>query len=112
MTDQIVTPKFNKTDLGCWLDSAYGFEHLMYGLAAIACDVTPDYPSTIATNWPTKELHDCAEVLMSGDADELSDDHSEFDIVTDYINQFCDEGISFQWIDGDLVLTSDEEYAS
>ena len=82
--------KFNKVDFGCHIDGVNGIGGSMIKLGAMIDGLTDD-----------QELLD---ILKSGDANKLSDDHSEFEDGADILQEITDEKYVWLWNDGDLIL--------
>ena len=52
-------------------------------------------------------LPEIVEILKTGNAQKLSDDHFEFDIALEYLSDHTATGLSWVWEDGNLFLTRD-----
>jgi hypothetical protein len=89
---------WNKNDAGCWADGALGHDHVRQRLAQLVANVwTPEMLD--------KYGYDVAEVLDK----EMSDDASEEDDALDIIQEFTDASLTWQFVDGDLLLLEDTE---
>lgn len=60
--------------------------------------------SIAAPVFPTSWLSETHSILATGNPEELSGDHSEFNDATDYLQENTEEGLVWVWTDGDLIL--------
>jgi hypothetical protein len=87
--------KYTKTDLGCYVDGAFGVDHAYEVVAGL---VEP-YDKELAA-----ELY----ALASGETEDEFGSET-LDDATDILNQYVEDGICFYWYAGDLLLGSNED---
>jgi hypothetical protein len=89
---------WSKGDAGCWADSAAGHQHVRNRLAQLVANVwTPEMLD--------KYGYDVAEALDA----EMSDDAGEEDDALDILQEFTDASLTWQFVDGDLLLLEDTD---
>ena len=93
---------YNKSDLGCHIDGAYGTDHarrkLIDMLEYCLCAYSPNEK-------PRPQIEKIQTYLEQ----EPSDDMSEFDEATEILQDHTTDGLVWIWDGGDLILTTDEE---
>ena len=90
-----VKPVFDTSDVGCWIDGAFGLNHVRDKLQQM--------------------LIQCGLPVSMGDKElylelEQSDsDHDVFDIATETLQEFTKDGLVWIWSAGDLILCHESE---
>jgi len=98
---------YTKEDIGCYIDGAFGMDHAMVKLAILLIDFMPLSVNN-TRQFPSEELAETYEILLSGDESKLSDDYSELNDATDILQEHTEDGLVWIWDAGDLILTADE----
>ncbi len=85
-------------DVGCWADGALGHDHVGAKLAQLVANVwTPEMLD--------KYGYDVADALNK----EMSDDAGEEDDALEILQEFTDASLTWQFVDGDLMLFEENE---
>ena len=79
--------RYTLADRGCWADGAFGHEHLRAVLSGMVADLGNADLASELEGWP-------------------SDDMSEEDEALALLQEYTDEGLSWAFQDGDLILYS------
>jgi hypothetical protein len=85
--------RYTSSDIGCWVDGAYGIDH---ALAKIA-DMLSDLPSAQSSSLARLLREDTES------ADEMLDE------ACDLLAEHTDPGLIWVWVGGDLLLLREEE---
>lgn len=83
---------YGPKDVGCFADGAFGHKHVRGALSMLLLAVFPE------NNAETTELR----IRLN---QEMSDDASEEDDVINLLNDYACEGVFFEMVDGDLMLS-------
>ena len=89
---------FKAKDVGCFADGTYGHQHIRERLATEV--------ETIARR--TVKVDEVKDLLASLRG-EMSDDASEEDEALDFLNSYAASNVRFEFVDGDLMLVTDDE---
>ena len=86
--------KWSRKEVGVWIDGTYGLDHARAKLWRM-----------VYTTYPSTNVY--AELIESlkGDAPDGPWDEDE---ALDALNDACEDGLSFEWYEGDLMLVMDE----
>ena len=109
------TTIFTDSDIGCWIDGAFGIDHAARKLSIMLISNMPINSGTNTSQFPSTSLAECYQRLSdSAMASEnlyfsLSDDHSEFKEATDYLQSVTADGLVWLWEAGDLILTTEDQ---
>lgn len=88
-------PAFTHKDVGGWIDGAFGEDHARAKLVGILEEYFGSSPGV-------------ADIIR-GLEGEPSDDLSEMDDATAYLQEHTAQGLVWMWDAGDLILTTEEE---
>lgn len=86
---------FDNRDLGTWIDGAYGTAHALEKMASMVARVM------------TPEASELLEEFEEGIDEEYESEW--LDDATEELNAATEEGLSWVWDGGDLILTDEEE---
>ena len=100
-------PIYTAKDVGCYIDGARGLGDSMHRLSIIMLDAALITFPGIA-DFPTAELAEVYDILNTGNAEKLADDHSEFNDATEYLQSLTEEGLTWYWDDGLTLLPNDQ----
>jgi len=81
--------RYTHKDLGCWIDGARGLQDSMAKLADLIAPICPE-----------------GELVRALRTNDLSDDHEEIREATEWLQSCTDDGLSWEWDSGDLILVS------
>ena len=79
--------RYGNASIGCWGDSTFGHTHVRKRLSIMV----------------RGECVEVADMLL----DKPSDDLSEEDEAIEILNEQCNDGVFFDFIDGDLVCVTE-----
>jgi hypothetical protein len=92
---------FTESDLGSWIDGAYGSEHAIQKMEEMLGDLGTQYAENLMG-----ELDEIADLEL----DEASDAYDEWlDDATTALQEETEPGLVWEWEAGDLVLRESEE---
>ena len=86
------TAVFTDSDVGCWVDGAYGMDHARDKVAEMLVGIDDKMSDELGA--------------MSDEDEFLSE---AIDAATDLLNDHVAEGLCFVWYAGDLILMSEED---
>jgi len=92
---------FTESDLGQWIDGAYGSEHAIEKMEEMLGELATDYAENLIS-----ELEEIAELEL----EEASDAYDEWlEDATTALQEETEPGLVWEWEAGDLVLRESED---
>ena len=92
---------FTESDLGQWIDGAYGSEHAIEKMEEMLNDLGTQYAENLVG-----ELEEIADLEL----DEAGDAYDEWlEDATTALQEETEPGLVWIWEAGDLILTEDDE---
>ena len=92
------------SDVGCWADGARGYAAQRV-MVAEQLEVLHRHHPRGGDGLHWGEVKPICDSLRT----DMSDDDSEMDDALEWLNEACEDGCHFEFIDGDLMLMADDE---
>lgn len=107
-TQDSIRYRYYKSDVGCWIDGAFGIQHAAEKLSSMlsfARQGESETPSQAQERWLLVEDLDA---FSSGNTDDEFIEET-FDDATEFLQGVTADGLVWIWEAGDLILTTESQ---